>query len=181
MYTPCNLWKGELCSRETVKIDIPSFNKVSNPSVQNYCIRHPICIHTHKENSQIITTGLITTIQYIINLFHIWFTQHIYIFSWFSFLKNWKRVVDSGRHEGDDNNIKVNITDDGDVPPYRIQSSVHVSGTSSQFLSLSGKSSRATEQGQWFFGTNVLSLLPVSPAPLLTAKPALINNSCTTN
>lgn len=33
-----------------------------------------------------------------------------------------------------DNNIKVNITDVGDVPPYRIQSSVHVSGTSSQFL-----------------------------------------------
>lgn len=90
-----------------------------------------------------------------------------------------KKVVDSGRHK-DDNNIKVNITDD-EVPPYRIQSSVHVSGTSFQILSLSGKSSCATEKGQWLFGANVPSLSPILPAPLLTATPALINNSCTTN
>lgn len=33
------------------------------------------------------------------------------------------------------------ITHDGDVPPYRIQSSVHVSGTRSHFLPFSGESS----------------------------------------
>lgn len=42
-----------------------------------------------------------------------------------------------GRHTGDDGgDKKINITDglclDGDVPPYRILSSVHVSGTSPQ-------------------------------------------------
>lgn len=71
---------------DIVKIDIPPLNKISNPSVQNYCVRHPFCIHTHNENSQIITTA-----QYIIILFHIWFTQNIYKFSWFSLPKELKK------------------------------------------------------------------------------------------
>lgn len=70
---------------------------------------------------------------------------------------------------------KLDITDqlclDGDVPPYRILSSVHESGTSPQlslllFLPLTNEFTCAMEQGQWVFGANVLLLLR-PPPPLL--------------
>lgn len=78
-----------------------------------------------------------------------------------------KKVGEPGRHKGDDDDKKVNITGglclEGDVPPYRILSSVHVSGTSPQFsllrfLTLSNEFTCAMEQGRWVFGANVPSL-----------------------
>lgn len=73
----------------------------------------------------------------------------------------------TNKGDDDDDDKKVNLTDglclDGDVPPYRILSSVHVSGTSPQLslllsLPLSNEFTCAMEQGQWVFGANVPSL-----------------------
>lgn len=64
---------------DIVKMDIPSFNKISNPSVQNYCIRHPICIHTHTQNSQIITTDYHNNPIYYHPFPHLIYTTYLHI------------------------------------------------------------------------------------------------------
>ena len=82
-----------------------------------------------------------TKIQYITIILEIFFIEHIYIpgqFPSYTICQK-RRVREPGGNKGDDDK-KVNITDglcvDGDVPPYRILSLVHVSGTKSSAFTL---------------------------------------------
>lgn len=78
---------------DIIKTHIPSFNKISNPSVQNYCIRHPVCIHTHTEKLPKQPPQASPQQSNILSSFSTFdFQQHIYIYSAdFSIRKNWKR------------------------------------------------------------------------------------------
>lgn len=171
------MWRGNI-----VKIHIHSSNKISSPFVQELLhSRFYLLSYKTKRNQQNnhiknlrekLTTAYLkitTIIQYIIILFRlILYITYVHIRP-ICFLKNLlkKKVGEPGRRKGEDDDKKVHITDSG-VPPCRILSSVHVSGTSPQLppraSSLSNEFTCAMEQGRWVFGANVPSLLSFPPS-----------------
>lgn len=135
------MWRGNI-----VKIHIHSSNKISSPFVQEL-LHSLFYLQSYKtkrnqKNNHIknlrekLTTAYLkitTIIQYIIILFRlILYITYVHIRP-ICFLKNLlkKKVGEPGRRKGEDDDKKVHITDGG-VPPCRILSSVHVSGTSPQ-------------------------------------------------
>lgn len=182
MYNLCNLWKtGGLGGGNIVKKKnhIHSFSKISSPFVQNYCIHCSICFHTQKKKEKSQTENNKNCIfknHHNIPIYYHPFRHFLYI-TYLHIRPNFfpKEFVEkegrgarqTNKGDDDDDDKKVNLTDglclDGDVPPYRILSSVHVSGTSPQLslllsLPLSNEFTCAMEQGQWVFGANVPSL-----------------------
>lgn len=133
-----------------VKIHIHSPNKISSPSVQEllhslfYLLsyKRKLTKQSHKEMKRKTDNCIFKNHHNNPIYYHpfrlILYTSYLHIRPIFFSLKNLlkKKVREPGRHKGEDDDKKVNITDglcrDGDVPPYRILSSVHVSGTSPQ-------------------------------------------------